>query len=251
MTDLVRQGGDVLGSFIDAVSWDDAVERIMQWARSAKSAYVSICNVHVVVTASRDATFNRVINASNMALPDGMPVVWMLQQQGFTGQQRINGPDLMLALCQCCAEEGMPVYLYGSQEDTLDALAANLYEANPRLQISGMESPPFRQLTQQEERNAVERINASGARIIFVALGCPKQELWMATRRGEIAGVMIGVGAAFDFHAGKLKRAPQWMQNHGLEWLYRLSSEPRRLWKRYLVTNTLFIWGVIRQQVLR
>ena len=242
-----RQGADILGVFIDALNWNDVLQRIMEWARSATSAYICICNVHLVVTASKDSDYNRIINASDLALPDGMPVAWMLQRSGFPGQTRISGPDLMPALCQRCAEEGLPVYLYGSLDSTLDALARNLNDAFPQLLIAGMESPPFRMLTPTEQRETSERINASGARIIFVALGCPKQERWMAEHHGSIDAVMIGVGAAFDFHAGTIKRAPKWMRKIGLEWLHRLASEPRRLWKRYLVTNTLFIVGMIRQ----
>lgn len=161
MTDPVRQGGDVLGAFIDAVSWSDAIQRIMAWAHSAKSAYVSICNVHVVVTASRGSEYRGIINGSDMALPDGMPVAWMLQRSGFVKQPRISGPDLMLALCQRCAEETLPLYLYGSLNSTLDALADNLQREFPQLLISGMESPPFRPLTSEEERETVERINSS------------------------------------------------------------------------------------------
>jgi N-acetylglucosaminyldiphosphoundecaprenol N-acetyl-beta-D-mannosaminyltransferase len=143
------------------------------------------------------------------------------------------------------------VYFFGSSPDTLEALDQRLSVAFPSLIVGGYESPPFRPLTPQEDADAVARINASGAGLVFVGLGCPKQELWMQAHRGRINAVMLGVGAAFDFHAGTVSRAPAWMRHNGLEWLHRLASEPRRLWRRYLVTNTLFVWGAARQLVFR
>lgn len=241
-----RCTGSVLGSQIDAMSWNVAMNRLLGWAHARESHYVTICNVHVVVTASRDAGFRAVINASDMATPDGAPVAWMLRRQGFAGQTRISGPDLMWALCERATKENLTVYCYGSSEATLALLAQRLRAAFPSLLIT-MESPPFRALSAEEDAAAVERINASGAGLVFVGLGCPKQERWMAEHRGRINAVMIGVGAAFDFHAGTVRRAPAWMRDNGLEWLYRLLSEPRRLWKRYLVTNTLFVLGAAKQ----
>lgn len=246
MTGESRRVGAVLGSKIDALPWEAALERVLAWARERESRYVTLCNVHVVVTASRDAAYRNLINASDMAAPDGAPVAWMLRRQGFARQPRISGPDLMWALCERCAAEGVSVYCYGSTDATLDLLAQRLRAAFPALKLTG-ESPPFRALTPEEDAAAVARINGSGAGIVFVGLGCPKQERWMAAHRGHVKGVMIGVGAAFDFHAGTVKRAPQWMRKTGLEWLHRLVSEPRRLWMRYLVTNTLFIFGAVRQ----
>lgn len=245
-----RITGSVLGADIDALSWHAALDRLLGWARSRESRYVTICNVHVVVSAWRDAAYRDVINGSDMATPDGTPVAWMLRRQGFAGQPRISGPDLMWALCERCAATGLPVYCYGSTEATLGLLAQRLRAAFPGLMLT-MESPPFRALTAEEDAAAVARINASGAGIVFVGLGCPKQERWMAEHRGRVNAVMIGVGAAFDFHAGTVKRAPPWMRDNGLEWLHRLVSEPRRLWKRYLVTNTLFILGAARQLMRR
>jgi N-acetylglucosaminyldiphosphoundecaprenol N-acetyl-beta-D-mannosaminyltransferase len=236
----------VLAAQIDALSWDAAIARLLGWAHARESRYVTICNVHVVVSASRNAAYRDVINGSDMATPDGAPVAWMLRRQGFANQPRISGPDLMWALCEHAAKGNLPVYCYGSTGATLGLLSANLREAFPDLRVI-TESPPFRALTPEEDAGAVERINASGAGIVFVGLGCPKQESWMAEHRGTINAVMIGVGAAFDFHAGTVQRAPAWMRDNGLEWLHRLLSEPGRLWKRYLVTNTLFIAGAARQ----
>ena len=243
----LRTTGAVLGAHIDALSWDDTVFRLMQWAKARASRYVTICNVHVVVSASRDPIYQDVINASDMATPDGAPVAWMLRKMGFRQQQRISGPDLMWTLCERCAQTGVPVYFYGSTESTLAGLGERLLKAFPTLLIGGLESPPFRPLSVEEDAATVERISASEAGFVFVGLGCPKQELWMAAHRGRVNAVMVGVGAAFDFHAGNVARAPEWMRNNGLEWLHRLLSEPRRLWRRYLVTNTLFIFGVVKQ----
>lgn len=243
---IERRTGSVLGAQIDALSWDAALARLLGWAHARESRYVTICNVHVVVSASRDAGYRDIINGSDMATPDGAPVAWMLRRQGFAGQRRISGPDLMWALCERAAAEFLPVYCYGSTEATLGLLEERLRAAFPGLRVM-MESPPFRALTPEEDAAAVDRINTSGAGIVFVGLGCPKQERWMAGHRGKLNAVMIGVGAAFDFHAGTVRRAPAWMRDNGLEWLHRLFSEPGRLWKRYLVTNTLFILGAARQ----
>ncbi|MDP1864110.1 MAG: WecB/TagA/CpsF family glycosyltransferase [Thiobacillus sp.] len=246
----MRSTGNVLGSRIDALSWNAALDRLLGWARSRESRYVTICNVHVVVSASRDEAYREIINSADMATPDGAPVAWMLRRQGFFGQPRISGPDLTEVLCARCAAENLPVYFYGSTESTLVLLEKALRARFPALQMA-MESPPFRALTEGEDVKTVDKINASGAGIVFVGLGCPKQERWMAEHRGKINAVMIGVGAAFDFHAGTVSRAPAWMRNNGLEWLHRLASEPGRLWKRYLVTNTLFIVGAARQLLLK
>lgn len=245
-SDGARRVGAVLGAHIDAVAWDAALDRLLGWAQRRESRYVAICNAHVVVSASRDAAYRAVINGADMATPDGAPVAWMLRRQGFAGQPRINGPDLMWALAERCAAQGVPVYCYGSTSQTLDRLTQRLQAAFPALVVHA-ESPPFRALTAQEDADAVARINASGAGVVFVGLGCPKQERWMAQHRGRVQAVMVGVGAAFDFHAGTVRRAPRWMHARGLEWLHRLASEPRRLWKRYLVTNTLFVLGAGRQ----
>jgi N-acetylglucosaminyldiphosphoundecaprenol N-acetyl-beta-D-mannosaminyltransferase len=220
---------------------------LLQWAHKAESRYVAICNVHVVVTCARDEAYQQIINDADMATPDGAPVAWMLRRIGHAGQPRISGPDLMWELCQQCEASGLPIYCYGSSATTLHALEANLRRSFPQLQIAGMDSPPYRPLTFEEDSAVVDRMNASGARIVFIGLGCPKQEYWMAEHRGKVRAVMIGVGAAFDFHAGTLRRAPCWMQRYGLEWLHRVVSEPKRLWKRYLVTNTLFVVGAARQ----
>jgi N-acetylglucosaminyldiphosphoundecaprenol N-acetyl-beta-D-mannosaminyltransferase len=242
-----RQIVQVLSATVDVLSWELAIRRIQDWSCSKESRYVCISNVHSVVTAGQDAGFGDVIRNADMVTPDGAPVAWMLRKQGFDGQQRINGPDLMWRYCEQAALRGESIYLYGGTPDTLELLQQRLQKAFPQLRIAGAFSPPFRAPTAEEDKTIVTRINASGAATVWVSLGCPKQEQWMAAHRGKIQAVMIGVGAAFDYHAGTVKRAPLWMQRRGLEWLHRLGSEPFRLWRRYLVTNTLFVLGAIKQ----
>lgn len=238
-----REGAKVIDTYIDALSWGEILARITGWARAKESRYVCVCNVHSVITANGDTEFKRVLDQADMATPDGMPVAWMLRKQGYAGQERISGPELMWKYCELAAGTGDGVYLYGSTHKTLQLLTSKLKNEFPNLKISGSYSPPFRNLSAEEDEEIINSINSSGAGVVFVSLGCPKQEKWMEAHRNRVHAVMIGVGAAFGFHAGTLQRAPLWMQKCGVEWLHRLCSEPRRLWKRYLVTNTLFIIG--------
>lgn len=237
----------VIGAPIDALSWQAALSRIAAWSSNHESRYVCICNVHSVVTAGQDAAFSAAVSEADMATPDGAPIAWMLRKLGSSEQQRINGPDLMWKYCEQAAKRNESIFLFGSSEETLAILQARLLTIFPRLQIAGAISPPFRVLSAEEDAANVSSINASGAGTVWVSLGCPKQEKWMAAHRGRVNAVMIGVGAAFDYHAGTIARAPLWMQHYGLEWLHRLCSEPGRLWKRYLITNTLFVFGAIKQ----
>jgi len=244
-----RDGKPVLEAFIDALTWNEAIGRIVEWGAARESRYVCICNVHSVVTTTSDVEFKIAVNNADMATPDGAPIAWALRRLGHEAQERINGPDLMIKYLAEAERLGQVVFFYGSTESTLAKLRVELAKQFPGLRIGGTCSPPFRALTRAEDDQVVEMINASGANVVFVGLGCPKQEKWMAEHRGRINAVMIGVGAAFDYHAGVIKRAPLWWQRNGLEWLYRLGSEPRRLFKRYMVTNTLFVFGFLRQFV--
>ncbi|MBQ0921628.1 WecB/TagA/CpsF family glycosyltransferase [Hydrogenophaga aromaticivorans] len=237
-----RALSSVIGTPIDSLSWQQALARLYCWAAERQSRYVCICNVHSVVTARQDQIFSKVIREADMATPDGAPVAWLMRRLGVTSQERINGPDLMWHYCAEAAMRNESIYLYGGQQSTLDILQKKLLGHFPGLKIAGSYSPPYRPLNAEEDAAVVEAINASGAGTVWVSLGCPKQEKWMAEHRGSIQAVMVGVGAAFDYHAGTIQRAPQWMQRNGLEWLHRLASEPQRLWKRYLVTNSLFIY---------
>ncbi|HZF25649.1 MAG TPA: WecB/TagA/CpsF family glycosyltransferase [Steroidobacteraceae bacterium] len=242
-----RDGTPILGCHVDALSWTGTLDLIVKWARRRESRYVCICNVHSVVTARRDPDFQAVLTSADAALPDGMPLAWYLRRHGFKDQQRINGPDLLARLSARAASLGLPVFFIGSTAAILARMTARLRCSQPALDIVGTLSPPFRSLTPRENESIAAEIQRSGARIVFVGLGCPKQERWMAEQRGRIPAVMIGVGAAFDFHAGQQPRAPRWMRDHGLEWLHRLRCEPRRLWRRYLVTNSLFAWYLLRE----
>ncbi|MBC7871862.1 MAG: WecB/TagA/CpsF family glycosyltransferase [Chitinophagaceae bacterium] len=241
----------VLDACIDAITWDDAIKQIVTWGAAHESRYVCICNAHSVVTTTRDPEFKVAINSADMATPDGAPIAWALRQLGYRSQERINGPDLMWRYLGEAERLGQCIFFYGSTEETLAKLRSTITRQFPRLIVAGTHSPPYRSLSTQEDALEVNIINRSGAHVVFVGLGCPKQEKWMASHRGRINAVMIGVGAAFDYHSGVIKRAPLWWQHNGLEWLYRLGSDPRRLFKRYVVTNTLFIIGFSRQLITR
>ncbi len=237
----------VLGSLVDVMSWSDAETRVMALAQRKVGAYVCICNVHSIVTAWQSPEFQLVLNEADMVTPDGAPVAWALRAMGHKSQARINGPDLMWRICERASQRDVRVFLYGSTEETVHRLIRKLADAFPSLIVAGYHCPPFRPQTQAEDEAVVKQIRDSDAGIVFLSLGCPKQERWIAEHRRRIDAVTLGVGAAFDYHAGTVRRAPPWMQRNGLEWVYRLSQEPRRLWRRYLVTNTLFIVGIAAQ----
>ena len=246
-----RPGSNIIGSFIDAGAWDRFLSVILAWAKDGQSRVVCVCNVHSIVTAKNDPALRTAIDDADLATPDGMPLVWLLRQRGFFDQERINGPELMWRFLSVAETQGIRVFFYGSTVDTLQRLCSNLLAAFSNLQIVGSYSPPFRALTDKEKNEEVERINACGAQVVFVGLGCPKQEAWMYRNRGRINAVMIGVGAAFDFHAGTVKRAPVWIQNNGLEWLFRLMQEPNRLFFRYATTNSIFICNILLEKLCR
>lgn len=213
----------------------------MQWAQQPKSRVVCACNVHSVISANADPELKLALSTADMRTPDGAPLAWLMRKIGWPDQQRINGPDLMWKLLSEANRLQVPVFLLGSTESTLNQLEKKLLIAFPSLPLVGLLSPPFRPMTTQEDDELIALISASGARLLFVGLGCPKQEKWMAMHRQRLPMVMVGVGAAFDYHAGTLERAPTSWQRAGLEWLYRLAMEPKRLGRRYLVTNTLFL----------
>jgi len=249
--DPPRQWASVLGVCIDIGDRAQTVARISAWARSRESRVVCICNTHSVVTAAQQPSFMQVLQRADLATPDGAPVAWMLRRQGAVQQQRVSGPDLMLDYCAHAEATGESIFLLGSSPDTLARLQAELLRHWPGLRIAGALSPPYRPASAEEDAAVVLAINQSGAGTVWVSLGCPKQEQWMDAHRGRVQAVMIGVGAAFGFHAGTTPRAPPWMRDHGLEWLHRLASEPRRLWKRYTVTGSAFIVLAARQLLSR
>lgn len=248
---MLRKRQLVLQTKIDVLSWDVALQLLLEWGRNRDRRYACMCNVHSVVTAAHDAEFQTILNQADLATPDGAPIAWAVRH--FTGQPqvRVNGPDLMWKTLAAAAQAGISVYFYGSTPATLAALGAASQRDFPGLQIAGSAAPPFRPPQREEELADIARINNSGAGLVFISLGCPKQERWMARNFALVAAPLIGVGAAFDYHAGTLKRAPLWWQDHGLEWLYRLGSEPRRLAGRYLVGNSLFLLGLLRQMLFQ
>jgi N-acetylglucosaminyldiphosphoundecaprenol N-acetyl-beta-D-mannosaminyltransferase len=231
----------VLGVPIDLTSYMESTKKIMQLAKEHQSQYICIANVHMVMEAYYHKDFIEILRASELVTPDGMPLVWMLRIKGGKNQERVYGPTLMLYILEAAAKDGIPVGFYGGNIDVLDMLVKKMQVEYPRLNITYSYSPPFRALSDEEANEVCRQIQVNGVRILFVGLGCPKQEIWMAAHQGKINAVMIGVGAAFDFHAAIKPQAPTWMQAIGLEWLFRLLHEPRRLARRYLYNNPRFL----------
>lgn len=225
-----------------------AVETIEEWIQAGKRRYVCVTGVHGVMESQRDEELRRIHAEAGLVTPDGVPLLWLGRLRGFADMDRVYGPDLMLRLCDRSPSRGYRHYLYGGGEGVPERLAARLSKRFPGLDIVGSYSPPFRPLTPEEDDEVVRRLNAARPDIVWVGLGTPKQERWMEAHRSRLrAPVLIGVGAAFDFHSGLKSQAPRWMQRGGLEWLFRLASEPRRLWRRYLVNNAWFIALVLAQ----
>jgi N-acetylglucosaminyldiphosphoundecaprenol N-acetyl-beta-D-mannosaminyltransferase len=235
----------VLGVRVDATGYFEATDRIREWALSGESRGVNATGVHGVMEAYDSPEFRRTLNRADMITPDGMPLVWMLRLKGVRNQQRVYGPTLMKHVLEMAARENISVGFYGSEQSTLDTLVVRIQTAHPALNIAYAFSPPFRSLSEQETDQIRKAITKSGVRILFVGLGCPRQEKWIDAQHGHIPAVMLGVGAAFDFHAGIKPQAPGWVQNAGFEWLFRLINEPRRLWRRYLCNNPRFVFLAI------
>lgn len=223
----------LLGSPVHATSHARAAARILDWAGRRESRMVCFADIHVLMRAFDAAGYRALLEGADLVCPDGMPLVWSLRRRGAPGQERVAGPDFTLTICRAARDAGIPIGIHGGRPEVVQALTRVLPARFPGLEIAYAASPPFRPLAREEEDAVVDEINASGARILLVGLGCPKQELWMAAHRGRVRTVMLGVGAAFDFHAGRVRRAPRIMQEAGLEWLFRLAMEPRRLWRRY------------------
>ena len=237
---------DVLGVQVSITNYDEAVEAIVRAARLGHPATVSCHAVHAIVTCSSDPQLRAAVNSFQMITPDGQPVRWALNLLHRARlKKRVYGPELMMCLCRAAATEGLPVYLYGGSEDVALRLPECLRQQFPGLVIAGSESPPYRPITAEEAEAVDQRIRASGARLVFIGLGCPKQDQFAFEHHGHFPAVQICVGAAFDFLCGNKPMAPSWMQRFGLEWVFRLCQEPRRLWQRYLVTNTKFVLGVV------
>jgi N-acetylglucosaminyldiphosphoundecaprenol N-acetyl-beta-D-mannosaminyltransferase len=248
---MLRKGkGSVLGVLIDAADYGSAVDYIVRAAREGRAATVSALAVHGVMTGVFDAEQRYRLNHFDLLVPDGQPVRWALNLLHRTRlRERVYGPALTLRLCERAAAESIAVYFYGSTPEVLSQLRGNLNSRFPGLQIAGMEESRFRPLSPREKKEIAERVRRSGALIVFVGLGCPRQEVWAYEFRNVLSMPIISVGAAFPFLAGAVRQAPEWMQRRGLEWLFRLFVEPRRLWRRYILTNPTYLLFVALQAI--
>lgn len=236
---------NILGVEIAAIDMQWLLDYVQKNIKELSGDYICVSNVHTTVTSYEDADYCRVQNSGIMAIPDGGPLSSVGRKRGFPDMQRVTGPSFMGEILKISAQKGYRHYFYGSTEETLSKLKDVLNKDYPGIQIAGMFSPPFRPLTEEENTKIVNQINSTNADFVWIGLGAPKQEKWMAEHQGEIRGLMVGVGAAFDYFAGNIKRAPMWMQKCNLEWLYRLMQDPKRLFKRYFNTNSKFIWHAV------
>ena len=231
---------NILGTDIAVTNMEETVARIEQELNTLRGQYICVSNVHTTIMAHDNPDYHRVQQDAAFCLPDGKPLSVYSREHGYPEAERVTGPDLMGEMF--ARNNGLRHYFYGGTQETIDTLQRILKEKYPHIQLAGMVSPPFRPLNAEEDAAEVEKINASGADILWVGLGAPKQENWMYAHKGKVNAVMIGVGAGFDYHAGTIRRAPMWMQKASLEWLYRLLQDPRRLFGRYMKTNLKYLW---------
>lgn len=239
----------VIGSDISLGTYDEFIKYFFEIAQRRKSSYVCVANVHMLIEGFKDPVFQKIINEADLATPDGMPISKALGWLYGIRQDRVAGMDIMPDLMQKCEKHNLSIYLYGSTDDILADIKLKAENEFPSLNICGMYSPPFRDIDADEHKRILRRINDANPDFVFVALGCPKQEKWMAQQKGHINSCMIGLGGAFEVYAGRKKRAPLWMQRGSLEWFYRLLNDPRRLWKRYLYTNSFFVILLLKQLI--
>ncbi|MGI2905523.1 WecB/TagA/CpsF family glycosyltransferase [Tolypothrix sp. VBCCA 56010] len=240
----------VLDFPITALRFEDQIQTILRWAIARESKTVCVANVHMLMEAHWNPEFASVLNNADIITPDGMPLVWMMRLLGVRYQDRVAGMDIFLALCKLAQTQNVSVFFAGSQPDILSLMQKRLEQEFPKLKIAGMEPLPFRPLTETEDKALIKMINNSGAGLVFVSLGCPKQEKWMAQHQDKIKAVMIGVGGVFPVYAGIHKRAPRLVRDLGFEWLYRWLQEPRRLWNRYTQTIPAFMWLALKQLLM-
>ena len=239
---------NVLGVGVSAINIADALDLIDRWIATGAHRYVCVTGVHGVMESQRDPALRDIHNRAGLVTPDGMPLVWLSWLHGHERVERVYGPDLMLACCEASVTKGYRHFFYGGGTGVPELLAARLQQRFPGLTVADTWSPPFRELSEAEEEALIARIAAARPDIVWVGLSTPKQERWMARYVGRLrVPVLIGVGAAFDMHAGVKKQAPRWMQRSGLEWLFRLAAEPRRLGRRYLINNPWFVWRLLLQ----
>jgi exopolysaccharide biosynthesis WecB/TagA/CpsF family protein len=242
---------DIFGVHYAVARVEEAVLHVKRHVKELKGEYICFSNVHTLVMARENPDYARVLNESAFAFPDGAPIAQLQQKSGMELAERVAGPDFMEHMFKASTDGSITHYFYGASQNTLDELNKKLLEKYPGIVIKGMYSPPFRELTPEEDQRDVDMINASGADILWVGLGAPKQEKWMNAHKGRINAVMMGVGAGFDFHAGTINRAPLWIQKIGFEWLYRLFQDPKRLIRRYFITNTKYMWYLMLAKIKR
>jgi N-acetylglucosaminyldiphosphoundecaprenol N-acetyl-beta-D-mannosaminyltransferase len=239
---------DILGVGVSVTDYADAVRCVVDAAKAKRTLLLTACDVHMVIQAQRDPAFAAALNAFDIVTPDGQPVRWGLALTGqATLADRVYGPTLMLHVCEAAAREGLPIFLYGSRAETLELLASKLRARFPALEIAGSIAGRFRPLTLEEQAGDAAAIAAAGAAITFVGMGCPRQEWWTFHMRHRVAMPVLAVGAAFDFHAGLVQQAPPWMQARGLEWAFRLTREPKRLWRRYVLLTPRYVPLIVAQ----
>lgn len=248
MTDSVEYC-DIFGTKINVLDMEKTKKYIYDNIDELRGEYICVSNVHTTIMAHDDEAYRRVQNEAALRLPDGKPLSVVSRKRGHKDAGRVTGPDLMRVLFEEASQNGLRMYFYGSTDEILKELRQKLEAQYKGINIAGMYSPPFRKLTDEEDRDIINMINDTKPDIVWIGLGAPKQEIWMNEHKGRLDGVMIGVGAGFDYFAGRIKRAPQWMQKAGLEWLYRLMQEPKRLFKRYFVTNSKFIYLLFKESV--
>lgn len=239
----------IINTEVSLGSYQEQVNNIINLPKKKKSSYVCVCNVHMLIEAHDSHQFGEFINNADIVTPDGMPVAKAFKILYGISQPRVPGMDLMESLFADIQKNKMSVFLYGSTDSVLSSISTKAKKDFPLLNIIGKLSPPFRNITEDESREINREINLNSPDFVFVALGCPKQEKWMADNLNKINSCMIGLGGAFPVYAGIVPRAPNWMQNYGLEWLYRLIKEPKRLWKRYFYTNIMFIYLLVVQTI--
>ncbi|MGH9743957.1 MAG: WecB/TagA/CpsF family glycosyltransferase [Candidatus Acidiferrum sp.] len=242
-TDRVAASYQVLGVRVDAVQIPNVISRMNRWiAERAACRYIAVTDMHSLMQAQHSASFKKILGQAALVVPDGYPLVWLGRRKGFPLRRRVYGPELMERFCEAAVANGCRHFFYGGASGVAQDLAARLSARYPGLRIVGTHCPPFRPLTQEEDDEIVSMINAAQPDVIWVGLGAPKQEVWMFEHQSRLkAPALVGVGAAFDFHTGRVAQAPPWMREHGLEWFFRLSREPTRLWRRYLIYGTQFI----------
>lgn len=243
---------EVLGVGISPLNLSRATGQIESWITDARREYVCLCTVHGVMESQKSERVRDAFNRAGMVTPDGMPLVWLLRRSGHHDSKRVYGPDLMLATIARGIDRGWRHYLYGGRDDVVDRLVSNLSMRYPEMKVVGRSAPPIAPVEDLASDQTAQKINQVRPDIVWVGLGSPKQDLWMAAMRGRLtASVLVGVGAAFDIHAGSLRQAPGWMREGGFEWAFRLSQEPRRLWRRYLINNPWFIYEITRKSLRR